>query len=311
MKTLGYYNGRIGELDEMSVPMLDRGAYFGDGVYDASMCAGYIIHNLEEHLDRFYRSASLLNIEVPCAKETLRTLLCELVHRLDDPDQFVYWQVTRGTAPRGHAFPNVPANLWIMLTPEKLVPLTKEYRLISVPDTRFEHCNIKTLNLIPSVMAYQQAVSRNCDEAVFYRNNFVTECAHSNIHILHHSVLITHPADRHILPGIARAHLIQMCRNLGIPVIEQPFTLEELREADEVLVTSCSDLCIRARELDGQPIGGKAPVLLKQLQDALWQEFLDSTKTLEIAPDWAQIQLVKRMILQNNTTPKRSEPAQK
>lgn len=85
MKTLGYYNGQIGHLDEMSVPMLDRGAYFGDGVYDATMCAGYVINNLEEHLDRFYRSAALLDIEIPCAKDDLRTLLCALVHKLDDP----------------------------------------------------------------------------------------------------------------------------------------------------------------------------------------------------------------------------------
>ena len=122
MKTLGYYNGQIGELEEMKIPMLDRGAYFGDGVYDATLCAGYQIHNLEEHLDRFYRSASLLNITVPCEKDALRTLLCTLVRKLDDPDQFVYWQVTRGTARRSHAFPDCPANLWVMLSPEKPVP---------------------------------------------------------------------------------------------------------------------------------------------------------------------------------------------
>lgn len=280
MKTLGYYNGQIGELDKMTVPMLDRGAYFGDGVYDATMCAGYHINNLEEHLDRFYRSASLLEITVPCTKDALRTLLCELVHKLDDPDQFVYWQVTRGTAPRGHAFPDCPANLWVMLTPEKPVPLTQEYRLISVPDTRFLHCNIKTLNLIPSVMAYQQAVSQGCDEAVFHRDGIVTECAHSNIHILKDGVFYTHPADCYILPGIARAHLIGMCGKLGIPVIEQPFSLDTLREADEIIVSSSGDFCMRACELDGKPIGRKAPALLKKLQDAIWQEFLEDTKQM-------------------------------
>lgn len=280
MKTLGYYNGQIGELDTMTVPMLDRGAYFGDGVYDATMCAGYHINNLEEHLDRFYRSASLLEITVPCTKDALRALLCELVHKLDDPDQFVYWQVTRGTAPRGHAFPDCPANLWVMLTPEKPVPLTREYRLISVPDTRFLHCNIKTLNLIPSVMAYQQAVSSGCDEAVFHRDGIVTECAHSNIHILKDGVFHTHPADCYILPGIARAHLIRMCGKLGIPVIEQPFSLDTLREADEIIVSSSGDFCMRACELDGKPIGKKAPTLLKKLQDAIWQEFLEDTKQI-------------------------------
>lgn len=280
MKTLGYYNGEIGELDQMTVPMLDRSHYFGDGVYDATMCAGYRINNLEEHLDRFYRSAALLNLEIPCTKDELRILLCELIHKLDDPDQFVYWQVTRGTAPRSHAFPDCPANLWVMLTPEKPVPLTREYRLISVPDTRFLHCNIKTLNLIPSVMAYQQAVSQGCDEAVFHRGGVVTECAHSNIHILQNGVFHTHPADCHILPGIARAHLIGMCGKLEIPVMEHPFTLDTLRTADEIIVSSSGDFCMRVCALDGQPVGGKAPALLKRLQDAIWQEFLEDTKQI-------------------------------
>ena len=121
------------------------------------------------------------------------------------------------------------------------MPLTREYRLISVPDTRFLHCNI---------------------------------------HILKDGVFYTHPADCHILPGIARAHLIGMCGKLGIPVIEQPFTLDTLRGADEIIVSSSGDFCVRACELDGAPIGGKAPARLKALQDAIWQEFLEDTKQI-------------------------------
>lgn len=277
MKTLGYYNGTIGELDEMRVPMLDRACYFGDGVYDATMCAGYVIHELDAHLDRFYNSARLLDLTVPMDKPALRALLCELVHRLDDGDQFVYWQLTRGAAIRGHAFPDVPCSLWVMLTPERPTPIDRVYRLISVPDTRFLHCNIKTLNLIPSVMAYQKAVAAGCDEAVFHRDGIVTECAHSNVHILKDGVFCTHPADCHILPGITRAHLIALCGRLGIPVEERPFTLEELRQADEVIVSSSGDFCMRACELDGQPVGGRAPALLARLQQAIWQDFLRDT----------------------------------
>ena len=278
MKTLGYYNGKIGELDAMRVPMLDRAGYFGDGVYDATMCAGYVINNLEEHLDRFYNSARLLEIMVPMKKPALRELQCALVHRLDDPDQFVYWQVTRGTAMRGHAYPDCPANLWVMLSPEQPTPMDRVYGLITVPDTRFLHCNIKTLNLIPSVMAYQKAIAAGCDEAVFHRDGVVTECAHSNVHILKDGMFRTHPADCHILPGIARAHLIRMCGHLGIPVDETAFTLDELRNADEVIVSSSGDFCIRACTIDGQPVGGKAPELLNRLQMALWEEFLLDTQ---------------------------------
>ena len=98
--------------------MNDRANYFGDGVYDATVCVGYAINFLEEHVDRFYRSAAALGIVIPCAKNDLCALLRDLVLRLDSPDQFVYWQVTRGTAPRRHAFPAGPANLWVQLRPE-------------------------------------------------------------------------------------------------------------------------------------------------------------------------------------------------
>ena len=105
MKTLGYYNGKYGEIDEMTIPMNDRACWFGDGVYDATCCGNYVIFNLEEHIDRFYNSAGLLGIKIPMQKAELAALLSDLVRKLDSPDQFVYWQTTRGTAPRNHAFP--------------------------------------------------------------------------------------------------------------------------------------------------------------------------------------------------------------
>lgn len=273
MKTLGYYNGEIGEIEDMTIPMNDRANYFGDGVYDATVCVGYAINFLEEHVDRFYRSAAALGIVIPCAKNDLCALLRDLVLRLDSPDQFVYWQVTRGTAPRRHAFPAGPANLWVQLRPEAPADAGQTYRLVSVPDTRYQHCHIKTLNLIPSVLAAQKAAQHGCDEAVFHLDGIVTECAHSNIHILKDGVFRTHPADCHILPGIARAHLLRICDALGIPVCEQAFTLEDLRQADEVIVSSSGECCMRALELDGQPIGDRAPKLFRRLHDAAFQEF--------------------------------------
>ena len=119
----------------------------------------------------------------------------------------------------------------------------------------------------------QKAAQHGCDEAVFHRDGIVTECAHSNIHILKDGVFRTHPADCHILPGIARAHLLRICDALGIPVCEQAFTLEDLRQADEVIVSSSGECCMRALELDGQPIGGRAPKLFRRLHDAAFQEF--------------------------------------
>lgn len=279
MKTLGYYNGRYGELDEMTVPFTDRVCFFGDGVYDAGPARNYRIFAIDEHLDRFFRSAALLDIQLPVTKAELKALLQELVQKMDTGDLFVYYQVTRGSGPRNHAFTPGPGNLWVMLTPAEVSDGREPIKLITTPDTRFLHCNIKTLNLIPSVMAAEQARQAGAGEAVFYRpGEIVTECAHSNISILQGGKLLTHPNDCYILPGIAKAHLIAAARQQGVTVAEQAFTLSELFAADEVIVTSSSHLCLHAREIDGRPVGGRAGELLEALRSAVLQEFMTATK---------------------------------
>lgn len=279
MKTLGYYNGKYGELDEMTVPMNDRVCWFGDGVYDAGPARNYKIFALDEHIDRFFNSAGLLDIQMPVTKEELKDILYEMVHKMDTGNLFVYYQVTRGSGMRNHAFPEGAGNLWIMLKPAEISDGKDPIKLITVEDTRFLHCNIKTLNLIPSCMATQKAKLAGCQEAVFYRpGGRVTECAHSNVHIIRDGKLVTAPADHLILPGIARAHLIRMCRKLEIPVSETPYTLEDLFRAEEVIVTSSSNLCLHADEIDGKPVGGKNPALLERLRVALLEEFLEATK---------------------------------
>ena len=279
MKTLGYYNGKYDELENMSVPMNDRVCWFGDGVYDAGPCRNYKIFAIDEHVDRFFNSAGLIKMQVPCTKAELKALLQELVNKMDTGDLFIYFQVTRGTAVRTHEFPeNVPANLWVMLKPMGTPDLYKKIRLLTQEDTRFPHCNIKTLNLLPSVMAAQKAKEAGCQEAVFHRGDRVPECAHSNCHILKDGILYTAPADNLILPGIARAHLIRICKKLEIPVSETPYTLKEMMDADEVLVTSSTKLCVAANEIDGTPVGGRAPETLKNILDAVMDEYMEETK---------------------------------
>ena len=166
-----------------------------------------------------------------------------------------------------------------MLKPDTVDAGDKPIKLITTPDTRFFHCNIKTLNLIPSVMAAEKAKKAGADETVLYRpGKRVTECAHSNCHIIKDGKLITAPTDNLILPGIGRAHLIRMCKKLEIPVSETPYTLEEMFAADEILVTSSSKLCLCADELDGKPVGGKATELVNKLRQALLKEYMDATE---------------------------------
>ena len=278
MERLGYYNGNYGPLDQMMIPMNDRVSWFGDGVYDAGPCRNYKIFALDEHVDRFFRSAEALRIVMPVTKQDLKDLLNRLVRELDTGNLFVYYQVTRGTGNRKHAFTEGPGNLWITMSPAEIMDGRMPIQLVTTEDTRFFHCDIKTLNLIPSVMASQKAEAAGCAEAVFYRpGGRVTECAHSNVHILKDGILYTAPTDNLILPGIARAHLLRACAALGIEYREEAFYLDDLFHADEVIVTSSSHLCLHADEIDGISVGGKDAERYERLRSYLLDEFYRAT----------------------------------
>ena len=278
MQAIAYYDGKIGAPEELMVPFNDRVHFFGDGVYDATVGANGKVYLLQDHLDRFYTSAKALDIHIPMEKAALGELLTDLLGKVDGTTHFVYWQVTRGINDRNHVYPEgMPGKLWVMIRPNHLNDPDVPIRLVTAPDTRFYHCNIKTLNLIPSVMAAQDAARRGVQETVFHRNGIVTECAHSNVSILKDGVFYSHPNDELILRGIAKTHMIQACYRLGITVMEKPYTLDDLRAADEIIVTSSSNFCLHACELDGAPAGGKDPGTLKAIQDAVLQEYYDYT----------------------------------
>lgn len=270
MKNIGYYNGESGPIEEMRIPMGDRAAYFGDGVYDVTYAVNHTIFAIEDHLDRFYRSLGKLKIPPPMGREALAATLRKMVDRVDDFESLqVYWQASRGTALRNHVFPeNTASNLMIMIVQEPLTPIRQRFRAVTVEDSRFFHCDIKTLNLIPNVMAAQKAKEAGCDEAIFHRGFIVTECAHSNVSILQNGVFRTAPLSNLILPGTARKHLVALARREGIPVEETAFTLEEMMDADEIVFHSSGTLCNAFDEIDGRAVGGKAPELLRHLQDA-------------------------------------------
>jgi D-alanine transaminase len=278
MKELAYYDGRIGAPEELMVPFQDRVHFFGDGVYDATVGGNHKIYLLEDHLDRFYSSAKALDIKIPMDKKELGELLTKLLSMVEGNTHFVYWQVTRGTAPRDHAYDEAMlGKLWVMIRPNKLKDPDVPVRLITMEDTRFLYCNIKTLNLLPSVLASQEALKAGAMETVLHRGDMVTECAHSNVSILKNGTFFSHPNDNLILRGIAKTHMIQACYRLGIQVLERAFTMEELMDADEVIVTSSSNFCLHADVIDGKPVGGKDSVTLKKIQDAVLEEYLEYT----------------------------------
>jgi len=279
MKSVGYYNGEIGPLEEMKVPMNDRALYFGDGIYEATCVANRVPFAIEDHLDRMYNSLRLLEIPFKMEREQVKAELQKVIDAAEEsPVQFLYWQISRGAAPRNHVFPQgVEPAFMAYVRPHTMKSMEKPYKLISLEDNRFKLCNIKTLNLIPSVLANQRALEAGCDEAVLHRGSRVTECAHSNISILTGGVLRTAPTDELILPGITRKHLLALAREHGIPVVEEPFSLVELMNADEAIVTSSSALCMRVESIDHIPVGGRDPQRVKLLQDAYLEKFQKET----------------------------------
>lgn len=281
MKNLGYYNGKYDEIENMSIPMLDRVCWFGDGIYDATYAHNHKIFDMDAHLNRFYNSAKLLDIIMPVERPELEALLKELVLKVDDGDQFVYMQVTRGSGLRGHNYSTGDqnkANLWITLTPSPVADTYKPIDVITFEDKRFEYCNCKTLNLIPSCLAATAADRAGCAEAIFHRGDIVTECAHSNVSIFKDGKVITHPLDDKILPGTARLRLLAFAERLGYGTEEREYTLDELMNADEVIVHSTGSFCIPVKTVDGKAVGGKAPEMLKTIQDALVADFEEQCK---------------------------------
>ena len=253
MSAIGYYNGTIGPLETMTIPLLDRSTYFGDGCYEALLYRNGRGFALERHLDRFARSLSLLRIDPPCSREELKAILSECVAASGEREAMVYWQVSRGTAKRTHGFPKgVRPNLTVMVTPKAIPPMCADVRLMTAEDIRFTMCNVKTLNLLPNVLTNQAAAERGLDGAIFVRDGVVTE-------------------------GVTRDLLLALCPRLGIEAREEPFTKAALFDADEILISSSTANIRRAVELDGQPVGGKAPALLYALQEAYYQTLLEET----------------------------------
>ena len=164
--------------------------------------------------------------------------------------------------------------------------MRKPWKVITKEDTRFFHCDIKTTDLLPAVIASEEAKEAGCDEVIFHRGSRVTECAHNNVHILKDGKFITPPLDNLILPGTCRRHFLEICKRIGVPFEERPFTLDELFAADEVIITCSSTYGARVSHIDGKEVGGKDAELLWKLQAECVSDFEKETgfKT-NILPD--------------------------
>lgn len=250
--SIAYYNGKISAPEEISISPFDRALYFGDGVYDATIGKDGKAYLLSEHTERFISNAKALGIPCQYEKGELEKLIYALCKESREDICFIYFQLTRSSERRIHSAKGIEkSNLMITVTPCAAPNPDERISLITYPDKRYLYCNIKTLNLLPSVLAATQADQRGCNEAVFVRDGIVTECAHSNISIIKDGILYTHPSGERILSGITRGCLLNEATNIGVPIKEKQFTVGELYAADEVIITSSSKLARLAKSVDG------------------------------------------------------------
>lgn len=266
----GYYNGEYAPLDELKAPVLDRAMYFGDGIYDVTTYVNGRYFAMDSHYERFVNSCKMINIKPLWSCEELVSIFDKLVE-LTKPegDALIYFQASRGTALRDHKYnEEIKPNLFAYAKPINRVDMSGRVKMITEPDIRFEMCNVKTLNLLPNVMAAQKASKAGCYEAAFHRGETVTEGSHSSILIISGGKVIIPPLTKYILPSVTRKYVCRICEELDLPHEIRTFTMDEMMKADEVIVGSASAMFRRVSEIDGKPVGGKAEALFNTLAEA-------------------------------------------
>ena len=278
MNTKAYFNGEIGNYDEMSIPLADRSIFYGDAVYDAVLVLDKKPFALGLHLDRLYRSCALTEIPFTMPREKLMAEIDRLIAASEGDSHMLYLQVTRGAAPRKHEYPvNTEPNLIMFMAPAHVPPKDKRASLCSIEDLRFQYCNIKTTNLLPNVFASEKATRAGATEALLHRGTRVTEGAHSSILMIKDGVVVMPPLDELILPGITRRVLHDVCDRGGIPVSVRVFTVDELMDADEIILCSTTKNIVYVFEIDGVAVAGKDRALAEKIQELFLDEVYRDT----------------------------------
>jgi D-alanine transaminase len=261
--------------DEVHISYQDRGYYFGDGVYEVFRIYQGRCFEKAAHLDRLQRSAEAVQLKLPYPIERIEALLDQLLTAERLHEGTLYLQITRGNAIRSHIMPEAAEpNLLAYCNEVNRPVLTMDegIRAVTLPDIRWLRCDIKCLNLLPNTLAKQQAVEQGVGEAILHRDGIVTECSASNIMIIRDGTLITHPANNYILHGVTRSFVLNLAEQLNIPIVEEPFTVKQLIEADEAMITGTTVEITPINEVDGKNIGdGKPGPLTRKLQEAFEQ----------------------------------------
>lgn len=266
--------GKFVHKDSLLFPYEERGLQFGDGVYEVIRIYNGSLYLLDEHIKRLYNSLHAISISIEQPRDKMKQLLIQLVQKNDmTKDGFIYLQITRGSSERIHTFPEkILPNMYAYIH-NKSRPyheLAKGVNVITHPDERWKNCYIKSLNLLPNILAKQVAIEKGCYEAILVNDShIVTECCSSNIFLVKSNTIFTHPPTKSILHGCVRDAVIRFAKHLSIPIIEKAFLEKELFEADEVFLTSSISEILPIQSVNSKKIGnGKPGKITQKLQKA-------------------------------------------
>ena len=256
-----YLNGQYKKLAEATISVLDRGFIFGDGIYEVVPAYQGKPFRMKEHLARLERSLAALEIRCPLKAADWQSLVANLLQQHGPGDAMVYLQVTRGVARRDHAFPAHALEPTVFgmvspFTPPGVAQRTQGLSVITIPDERWLHCEIKSVSLLGNVLAKQQAVRAGVDEVIQFRNGFMSEGASSNIWAVRNGELLAPPRDNLILEGIRYGFMQELAQAAGIPFSARPISREEVDSADELMLTSATKEVLPITRCNGKPVAG-------------------------------------------------------
>ena len=261
MDDLAYFNGKFMPIHEVRISPLDRGFLFADGVYEVVPVYNKNPFFFNEHLDRLYRSLKKIRLDPGIKKEQIKSCIEELIKLTRHSHQIVYVQITRGVGYRNHAFPkNICPTIFIMSS-ELIRPTDKMFSegvsAITTNDNRWKSCDIKSISLLPNVLAREEAIAVNCNEAILVDNGNVTEGAASTIWIVKKGEVFCPKPCNNLLEGVRIKIIENLCFELEIFFERRNFEVNELMNADEILLTSATKEILPITSVDGKKIGIK------------------------------------------------------
>lgn len=255
-----YLNGEWLPLLEAKVSVLDRGFVFGDGIYEVVPSYARKPFRLESHLRRLQRSLAAIRIKSPFDHDQWAALFQEVISRNQGDDQFVYVQVTRGVAKRDHMFPSPEVTPTVFAMSNPFTRPSQQLReqglsVVTLPDERWLHCDIKSVALLGNVLARQAAADRGADEAIMFRDGFLTEGAACNIWIVKDGILCAPLKNHLVLEGVRYGLMEEVAEKLGIPVQIRRIRHAEVTNADEIFITSATKEVLPVVRMDQRPVG--------------------------------------------------------